>query len=299
MSAKPPLVIVQGAPGSGKSTLARSLATTLRLPLISRDELKEAMREYAPFESLADSERFGLGVVGIFYRVAAELVRGGSGAVLDSAFRRGMAEQELAPALAASIPVQVYCDVPPERCVERYAARFERGERHACHFDAERIERVRSGTRVVDWSRFEPLELDAPLLRVDTTSGYQPDFNAIVAFVRDAMGQPAEVVYPKKTIAGGALFFNAQGRLLIVKPTYRGHWSIPGGVVEEGESPRAGCTREVWEEIGLHVTLGPLLVLDATSTGTAPSGRETLQLLFDGGCSLRTRARRSSYRRRS
>jgi hypothetical protein len=97
-----------------------------------------------------------------------------------------MAERELAPALALSAPVQVYCDLPTELCASRYVARFERGERHACHFDAEPIERARSGARVVDWSVFGPLEIDAPLLRVDTTSRYRPELDAIVAFVRRA-----------------------------------------------------------------------------------------------------------------
>ena len=87
--------------------------------------------------------------------------------------------------------------------------------------------------------------------------------------------------YPKKQLGVGALFFNRAGELLLVKPTYRDTWSIPGGVVEDGESPRQGCTREVREEIGLDVTLGPLLVVDYTSLNTAP--RENLQFLFHGG----------------
>jgi 8-oxo-dGTP diphosphatase len=67
-----------------------------------------------------------------------------------------------------------------------------------------------------------------------------------------------------------------------VKPTYRDHWSIPGGVIEVGESPRAGCEREVAEEIGLRVQLGALLAVDYTTPTTA-AGRESLQFLFDGG----------------
>jgi 8-oxo-dGTP diphosphatase len=87
--------------------------------------------------------------------------------------------------------------------------------------------------------------------------------------------------YPKKQMGAGALFFNGAGELLVVKPTYRDHWSIPGGVIEDSESPRQGCTREVLEEIGLVVELGPLLVVDYTSLATSP--RETLQFLFYGG----------------
>ena len=87
--------------------------------------------------------------------------------------------------------------------------------------------------------------------------------------------------YPKKQLGAGVLFFNRAGQPLLVKPTYRDTWSIPGGVVEDGESPRQGCAREVREEIGLDVALGPLLVVDYTSLTSAP--RENLQFLFHGG----------------
>ncbi|HEU5318672.1 MAG TPA: NUDIX hydrolase [Chloroflexota bacterium] len=87
--------------------------------------------------------------------------------------------------------------------------------------------------------------------------------------------------YPKKQMGTGALFFDGAGQLLLVKPTYREGWSIPGGVVEGAESPRQACAREVREEIGLDVELGRLLAVDYTSLTTSP--RESLQYIFDGG----------------
>lgn len=92
---------------------------------------------------------------------------------------------------------------------------------------------------------------------------------------------PALPEYPKKQMAAGAVFFNAAGEVLLVKPTYRDHWSIPGGVIEDEESPRQGCIREVREELGLDVPITQLLVLDYTSLATGP--RESLQFLFYGG----------------
>ena len=40
-SPRPGCVLVTGRPGSGKTTLARKLAGLLRMPLVSRDEVKE------------------------------------------------------------------------------------------------------------------------------------------------------------------------------------------------------------------------------------------------------------------
>ena len=80
--------------------------------------------------------------------------------------------------------VLVRCWLPPEGCGHRFVARYERGERHPAHFDGERIARVRSGARRTDGSRFEPLGLAVPTLRVETWAGYVPGFDAILAFVR-------------------------------------------------------------------------------------------------------------------
>ena len=52
-------------------------------------------------------------------------------------------------------------------------------------------------------------------------------------------------------VAAGALFFDDQGRVLLVHPTYKDTWDIPGGYVERGESPAAACRRELKEELGI------------------------------------------------
>ncbi|MEU5779758.1 NUDIX hydrolase [Micromonospora lupini] len=81
-------------------------------------------------------------------------------------------------------------------------------------------------------------------------------------------------------VAAGVLFFDNEGRVLLVRPSYKEHWEIPGGYVEPGESPRAGCNREIQEELGLTPALGPMLVVD-----WAPAEHEGDKLLFifDGG----------------
>ena len=46
-------------------------------------------------------------------------------------------------------------------------------------------------------------------------------------------------------VAAGVLIRDDAGRVLLVKPTYKDGWEIPGGYVEKGESPHAAATREV------------------------------------------------------
>ncbi len=86
---------------------------------------------------------------------------------------------------------------------------------------------------------------------------------------------------PKKRMAAGALIRNPNHYILIVKPTYRDGWLIPGGIIEENESPRAACKREIKEELGLEINLKRLLCIDYTVADEKQT--ESLQFIFDGG----------------
>lgn len=86
---------------------------------------------------------------------------------------------------------------------------------------------------------------------------------------------------PKKRMGVGALIQNDKGEILVVKPNYKDHWSIPGGVVDENESPRTACMREVIEEIGIELKDVKFLCVDYTSNVSEKG--ESLQFVFFGG----------------
>jgi len=88
---------------------------------------------------------------------------------------------------------------------------------------------------------------------------------------------------PTKRMAAGCLFFNDNGEVLLVKPTYKESWEIPGGVTEDNESPKQCCEREVLEEIGIVVELKRLLVIDYNSYPQDKHKTESLMFIFDGG----------------
>ena len=68
--------------------------------------------------------------------------------------------------------------------------------------------------------------------------------------------------------AAAALITSPGGAVLLVKPNYRDHWSLPGGICEHAEPPHVACGREVEEELGLVIAVGRLL----TVSWTAPEG---------------------------
>jgi 8-oxo-dGTP diphosphatase len=87
---------------------------------------------------------------------------------------------------------------------------------------------------------------------------------------------------PGVVVAAGALITDPAGRILLVKPNYRDHWTLPGGICEHGEPPHAGCAREVAEELGLDLAVSVLLAVDWSQ----PYGRQArpiMHFVFDGG----------------
>ncbi|OFW16318.1 MAG: hypothetical protein A3F70_11490 [Acidobacteria bacterium RIFCSPLOWO2_12_FULL_67_14] len=68
--------------------------------------------------------------------------------------------------------------------------------------------------------------------------------------------------YPERPIVGVGAAIVRDGRVLIVKRRYEplaGRWSLPGGTLEIGETLEAGVTREMQEETGLDVEVGPVI----------------------------------------
>jgi 8-oxo-dGTP diphosphatase len=96
---------------------------------------------------------------------------------------------------------------------------------------------------------------------------------------------------PKRRIGAGALFVNGDGRPLLVELTYKPTWEIPGGGVEGGEDPRSRAAREVWEEPGLVVAPGRLLVIDH-QTDPPPRGDSMMLIYYEGGVLARPEATR-------
>jgi ADP-ribose pyrophosphatase YjhB (NUDIX family) len=79
----------------------------------------------------------------------------------------------------------------------------------------------------------------------------------------------------------GALITDAEDKVLIVEPTYKPHWEVPGGIVEKGEPPAVACARELREELGLELKIGRLLVIEHQSEPD-PRG-DSVMFIYEGG----------------
>jgi 8-oxo-dGTP pyrophosphatase MutT (NUDIX family) len=87
---------------------------------------------------------------------------------------------------------------------------------------------------------------------------------------------------PRIPASAGALVRDTAGRLLILKPTYKKGWTVPGGQIDaDGESPWEACRRETQEECGLVVERGRLACVDYLPP--KPSRPGGVRFLFDCG----------------
>jgi 8-oxo-dGTP pyrophosphatase MutT (NUDIX family) len=85
----------------------------------------------------------------------------------------------------------------------------------------------------------------------------------------------------RKRVAADVLVRDTSQRILLVDPSYKPDWDLPGGMAEANEPPLEAAQREVREELGLTLRVGRLLCVEWVS----PHGPwdDTLMFLFDGG----------------
>lgn len=86
---------------------------------------------------------------------------------------------------------------------------------------------------------------------------------------------------PRKRMAASVLFFDDAGRVLLVEPTYKPYWELPGGTVDADESPYAAACREIREELEISRPVGRLLAVDWVPP--RPDRTEGVVMVFDGG----------------
>lgn len=85
----------------------------------------------------------------------------------------------------------------------------------------------------------------------------------------------------RKRVSADVLLRDETGRVLLVKPTYKPGWDLPGGMAEANEAPDDAACRELREELALDLTLHGLLVID----WVPPHGPwdDQLAFIFNGG----------------
>ena len=181
MSAPTPIVVVTGPPAAGKSTVAETVGDELRLPLLAKDAVKEALYDSLGWGDVEWSRRLGRAVYPLLFRLLEAQLRAGRSCVVEANFDHDAASERLRR-LQARWPfraLQVVCTGEPEVLLRRYEARA--GTRHPGHFDELRLADVREALGAGRW---RALRLEGETVEVDTTDWGEVDLPALVARAR-------------------------------------------------------------------------------------------------------------------
>lgn len=178
------LVIVGGAPATGKTTLALALGKSIGLPVITKDDIKEALATPFATGERDWSRQLGVAAYSVLFVVAERILAAGSGLILETNFRRDIADSPLRALAHLAPTVVIVCRVPDALRRQRFEDRAAVG-RHRVHID---------GAVLDEWNEDDSeflIDIGVPRLLVDTSDGYSPDLEQITAFARSGNVPPA------------------------------------------------------------------------------------------------------------
>jgi predicted kinase len=184
-------VLITGVPGSGKSTLARRLSHLLRIPYLARDDVRGGLffTEGAwsdVLERVPSAEE----AVDVFLATAEQLLTRGVSCVLEYVVRgHRPGDLDRITAVADCVVVTTACADPTARLRDRNGA--DRLIANPAVLRAAGLASVAEHTdmavrRMAAVAQEMRTDFPLPTLQVDTTHGYRPDIEAILAFVTGA-----------------------------------------------------------------------------------------------------------------
>ncbi|MEU3456922.1 AAA family ATPase [Micromonospora sp. NPDC006766] len=180
MGTTPTLVVISGPSAAGKTTLAHLLARRIGCPAICRDEIKEGMVHAAGDFIAAPSDELTLRTLPTFFTVLHLLLTAGVTTVAEAAFQDHVWRPGLQPLVGVADIRVVHCQVAARTAFNRIQRRQDKNATRHAHADAYLGDHQ---THAVGHHGFQPVRLDVPEIEVDTSGGYRPDLDEIVAFV--------------------------------------------------------------------------------------------------------------------
>ncbi len=171
----PILTVIAGRPGAGKTTLARKLASDIRCPLISRDQIKEGIVNTTgdkgePGGALARE------VYEVFFATIELLLRNRVTLVAEAAFQHKLWAPKLEPLREHARIRIVLCQIDAQLAYAR-AAQRRQADKNQDRFHNALLDPSKQTTN------YDPPHLDLPILIVNTSNQYEPSYDDIIYFI--------------------------------------------------------------------------------------------------------------------
>ncbi|HEX5943259.1 MAG TPA: ATP-binding protein [Anaerolineales bacterium] len=177
------IIIVTGRPAAGKSTLAKWLSQELKLPLVSKDTIREELFNRLGWKDRKWAQELGKASVDMmFYFAKAELAVGRS-IIMDNSFYPPVSNprfQELKEQYHAE-SIQIVCDSDRETLYRRFKDRAAAGNRHPGHGDQDVLKELYAN---LGHTSTQTLDIGGKVIEVDTTEFEKVDYREILKQVK-------------------------------------------------------------------------------------------------------------------
>ncbi|HWB25574.1 MAG TPA: AAA family ATPase [Chitinophagaceae bacterium] len=180
---KPLLLIITGRPASGKTTLAHLLSGAIKLPLVSRDELKEGYVNTTGTNHDILDNSVDKHIYETFFLTITLLIEKGVSVIAEAAFQHKLWQPKLAELTGKTAIKIIICEtgaaLAKTRFINRLANDPDRGIFHGDNAIYSAGEKI---TSLID--AYETVDMQVPVLHVDTTSNYTPGIETIIDFIK-------------------------------------------------------------------------------------------------------------------
>jgi len=183
----PSLILVSGAPATGKTTIANLLSTRLRVPVISKDAIKESLFETMGHSDREWSKKVGFASIVLLLELVEGQLAAGNSVIAETNFYPDMDRPrvEALRTTADFATIEVHCTADSNVVITRYKERQDAGEQHPGHrLD---IAELRKLEKALLDNIYHPMGLDGELLTIDTTDFSKVDLDAVAEAVRSVL----------------------------------------------------------------------------------------------------------------
>lgn len=178
----PRLIVITGRPASGKTTLAHRLSKETGLPLISRDELKQGFVYTSGLSHNEVDRSTDLMIYDTFFETVELLVSKGISIIIEAAYQHKLWEPKLTDLLNKANIKIIICNITPAAAKTRFNQRLSADpDRKRFHGDAPITSDDEHIGSLID--NYQPVNIDAPTMLVETTGDYIPILATILDFV--------------------------------------------------------------------------------------------------------------------